>query len=120
MTNDTRVTLHQTKLTDQTQAPILKNTQQFSQTISWKRTTTCSTKQMEILKRLKNKTSLPKNAKIGGIPTGKTYPMRSDPKEVLLDDPKERKKLLERKIRDTKSGGLSWSSRVRGHPKNIR
>ena len=53
-------------------------------------------------------------------PEGKTYKSRHGPKEVDMNDPKWKEKLGNWHRRDTKSGGLSWSSRVRLDARRIR
>jgi len=51
---------------------------------------------------------------------GKTYKSRQGPKDVDMNDPKWKEKLDNWHRRDTKSGGLSWSSRIRLDPNRIR
>ena len=86
--------------------------------------TTCSTKQTEILKRLKRSAMLPEKWKQlrREQPKGKTYrKTKYDPSVVSMQDPEVRKKLDNMHRRDTKSGGLSSSSsRSRRDPNRIR
>jgi len=51
---------------------------------------------------------------------GKTYKSRQGTKDVDMNDPKWKEKLDKWHRRDTKSGGLSWSSRIRLDPNRIR
>ena len=119
-TQETKVTLCQGSNRENTTQPPQQTSPITHQKISPNRTK-CSAKQTEILKRLKN--NLPKKSKKikRAGPKGKTYrKTRHDPKEVSIEDPTVKKKLVDKQIRDSKSGGLSWSSRVRRHPDNIR
>ena len=85
--------------------------------------TTCSTKQTEIIKRLTSSKMLPEKWKQlrREQPKGKTYrKTKYDPSIVSMQDPEVRKKLDNMHRRDTKSGGLSSSSRLRRDPNRIR
>ena len=53
-------------------------------------------------------------------PEGKKYRSRHGPKDIDMNDPKLKEKLYKWQRRDTKSGGLSWSSRVRLDGNRIR
>ena len=119
-TQETKVRLRQRRDREKTIHPPQQTIPLIHQKISPNRTT-CNAKQTEILKRLKNK--MPKKSKKikRAEPKGKTYRKTTyEPKEVSMEDPKVKKKLEERQNRDTKSGGLSWSSKARRHPKHIR
>jgi hypothetical protein len=84
---------------------------------------TFSTKQTEILKRMTSSAMLAEKWKQlrRDQPKGKTYrKTKYDPSIVSMQDPKVRKKLDNMHRRDTKSGGLSSSSRLRRDPNTIR
>ena len=77
-----------------------------------------STAQAKVMKRLNS--GQPKTSK-EQRPKGKTYRRtKYSPSEVSMQDPKTKKKLDDWHRRDTKSGGLSWSSRMRLDPSRIR